>query len=80
LTGAEIGLKLKLKKMSKEKFLLSGIKNMLSRDEMKKIKAGSGCSHLGANCFGSFNCNDTNCQCDIAWVGGEAVWASCANF
>jgi hypothetical protein len=66
--------------MLKEKFLLSGIKNMLSRDEMKKIKAGSGCPLLGVSCLGSFDCNSSNCVCDVTWLGGDPVTAYCVNY
>lgn len=52
--------KYKLKKMKKLNF--KNIKGMLSRDEMKKIKGGCGCSTVTKACCTDSDCG-TNCTC-----------------
>jgi hypothetical protein len=42
--------------MKKQKLNLKSVKNALSRAEMRKIMAGSGC---GNSCYGG--CNDPHC-------------------
>jgi hypothetical protein len=44
----------KIKKMEMQKFSFTGIKNMLSRDEMKSIRGGSG----DDGCSGKATCYD----------------------
>jgi len=46
--------------MKIEKLSLNGIKNMLSRTELKKIMAGS-----GGGCVGGCGGNNTCCACEI---------------
>lgn len=69
--------------MKKEKLSLKGIKNVLSRSEMKKIMAGSGygapscCVCYSPSC-GSLQIPNTNAGCVAVCMGapnyGECLW------
>lgn len=49
--------------------MLFGIKGMLSRDEMRKIKAGSGCTAVGADCVAQAQ----NCPSGCVCTGSDTV-------
>jgi len=67
--------------MKTEKLSLSGIKNVLSRAELKKIMAGSGgCVGFGIACNGTTG--NTCCEgyyCNGAWGGGLGTCDYCSN-
>ena len=73
--------------MKTGKFMLSGVRTMLSRDEMRKIRAGSGCGTIGQHCGGPYDPScGSNCQCSGSLGFNDGgVWGpvgqwSCQNF
>lgn len=50
--------------MTPKKLTFKGIKNVLSKDEMKAIMAGSGCLGIGASCNADVQCCSNNCAPD----------------
>jgi hypothetical protein len=77
----------KLKKMKKEKFSFKNIKDVLSRDEMKKIVAGSGNLEYCATSYMIRSCNSLSGGAYAGWqsgwsqggcsqYGGAALWGA----
>ncbi|MBS1528770.1 MAG: hypothetical protein JSU01_00560 [Bacteroidetes bacterium] len=60
--------------MKSEKLSFQGIENVLSKEEMKNIMAGSGtCLNLGEACNDNVQCCSNNCSAD----GGATTGKSC---
>jgi hypothetical protein len=47
--------------MTPKKLTFTGIKNVLSKEDMKAIMAGSGCLGLGSSCNAGVQCCSNNC-------------------
>ena len=61
--------------MKNQNLSFLGIKNMLNRDEMKKIKGGCPCGFVGLECSGEC---PPNCMCDMNFdVDGNSSPGAC---
>jgi len=67
------GKRFKIKKMEIKKTSFIDLKKVLSRDEMKKIKGGSGCEP--GPCSGPGPCGTGGCGCTyVSFPDGSGDW------